>query len=133
MKQFTTSEITEGLDLLGDWLDAKGYTEEAGLCTKAMDEINRLREEIDLLREFNNTCDIELRYRNERYDECLENSIDMSCEIAELRQAMHEIYEVYAGSEGFKPETCAEAYLQDRIKEMAYIAGKHKRVGGVGD
>jgi hypothetical protein len=27
-----------------DWLNAKGYTGEAGLCTKAMDEINRLRE-----------------------------------------------------------------------------------------
>jgi hypothetical protein len=37
-------EYTRDLDLLGDWLDAKGYTEEAGLCTKAMDEINRLRE-----------------------------------------------------------------------------------------
>ena len=38
-------EILQGLDLLGDWLDAKGYTEEAGLCTRAMDEINKLREE----------------------------------------------------------------------------------------
>ena len=37
------NDITEGLDLLGDWLDAKGYTEEAGLCTRAMDEINKLR------------------------------------------------------------------------------------------
>lgn len=37
-------DITGGLDLLGDWLDAKGYTEEAGLCTRAMDEINALRE-----------------------------------------------------------------------------------------
>ena len=45
MKQFTSSEITEGLDLLGDFLDAKGYTEEAGLCTRAMDEINRLRDD----------------------------------------------------------------------------------------
>lgn len=38
-----TDDITGDLDLLGDWLDAKGYTEEAGLCTRAMDEINRLR------------------------------------------------------------------------------------------
>ena len=37
------TDITGDLDLLGDWLDAKGYTEEAGLCTRAMDEINRLR------------------------------------------------------------------------------------------
>ena len=39
-----SEDITGDLDLLGDWLDAKGYTEEAGLCTRAMDEINRLRE-----------------------------------------------------------------------------------------
>ena len=39
-----SDDITGDLDLLGDWLDAKGYTEEAGLCTRAMDEINRLRE-----------------------------------------------------------------------------------------
>jgi hypothetical protein len=40
-----SDNITGDLDLLGDWLDAKGYTEEAGLCTRAMDEINKLREE----------------------------------------------------------------------------------------
>ena len=27
-----------------DWLNAKGYTGEAGACHQAMDEINRLRE-----------------------------------------------------------------------------------------
>jgi len=45
-----SEDITGGLDLLGDWLDAKGYTEEAGLCTKAMDEINALREECSNLK-----------------------------------------------------------------------------------
>ena len=51
--------------------------------------------------------------------------------ISRLRMAMHDIYEVYAGSEGFIPETCSEAYLQERMKEMAYIAGKHKhRING---
>ena len=44
-----------------------------------------------------------------------------------LRAAMHDIYEVYAGSEGFIPQTCPEAYLQERVKEMADIAAKHKR------
>ena len=47
-------------------------------------------------------------------------------QISQLRMAMHDIYEVYAGSEGFIPETCPEAYLQERMKEMAYIAGEHK-------
>lgn len=40
-------DITNDLDLLGDWLDAKGYGEEAGLCTKAMDLINKQSEEIE--------------------------------------------------------------------------------------
>ena len=80
-----SDDITGDLDLLGDWLDAKGYTEEAGLCTLAMDEINK------------------------------------------LRTAMHDIYEVYAGSDGFTPKTFAEECLQERIKEMAYIAAQYKR------
>ena len=52
-------------------------------------------------------------------------------EIEMLRQAMHDIYEVYAGSEGFIPETCPEAYLQERVKEMADIAAKHKRAAAL--
>lgn len=51
----------------------------------------------------------------------------LESENAALRAAMHDIYEVYAGSEGFIPETCPEAYLQGRVKEMADIAAKHKR------
>lgn len=43
-------DITGGLDLLGDWLDAKGYTEEAGLCTRAMDFIHKQGEENEKLR-----------------------------------------------------------------------------------
>ena len=29
-----TDDLTGDLDLLGDWLDAKGFGEEAGLCTR---------------------------------------------------------------------------------------------------
>ena len=36
-----TDELTGGLDLLGDWLDAKGYGEEAGLCTRVMDHMHK--------------------------------------------------------------------------------------------
>jgi len=57
----------------------------------------------------------------------IDEVIRLRAENARLHQALHDIYEVYAGSEGFHPETCAEAYLQDRIKEMAYIAAEHKR------
>ena len=48
--------------------------------------------------------------------------------IEELESAMREIYEVYAGSDGFIPETCAEGYQQQLIKEMAEIAAKYMRI-----
>ncbi len=34
-------EYTRNLDLLGDWLDAKGYGEEAGLITRSMDYMHK--------------------------------------------------------------------------------------------
>jgi hypothetical protein len=49
--------------------------------------------------------------------------------IVELEDAFREIYEVYAGSEGFIPETCAEGYQQQLIKEMSDIAAKYMRKG----
>ena len=49
--------------------------------------------------------------------------------ITQLEDAFREIYEVYAGSEGFIPETCAEARQQQLIKEMSDIAAKHMRKG----
>ena len=115
-------DITGGLDLLGDWLDAKGYTEEAGLCTRAMDEINRLRSIIS-----KDPNVVMIAYESGDHQKLGRGIGKLRDENMLLRQAMHDIYEVYAGSEGFIPETCPEAYLQDRIKEMAYIAGKHKR------
>jgi len=47
--------------------------------------------------------------------------------ITQLEDAFREIYEVYAGSEGFIPETCAEARQQQLIKEMSDIAARHMR------
>ena len=35
-----------------------------------------------------------------------------------LREAVHQITEVYIGSDGFKPETAPEAYQQHLIKQM---------------
>jgi len=49
--------------------------------------------------------------------------------ITKLEDAFREIYEVYAGSDGFIPETCAEGYQQQLIKEMADIAARHMRKG----
>lgn len=49
--------------------------------------------------------------------------------ITELEDAFREIYEVYAGSEGFIPETCAEAHQQQLIRDIADIAARHMRKG----
>jgi len=43
--------------------------------------------------------------------------------IAELTAALREAYEVYAGSDGFIPETAAEGYQQQLIKQMVDIIG----------
>lgn len=37
---------------------------------------------------------------------------------ARLRAALREAYEVYAGSDGFIPETASEGYQQQIIKQM---------------
>ena len=49
--------------------------------------------------------------------------IDCRDRIAELEAALREAYEVYAGSDGFIPETAAEGYLQQLISEMVAIIG----------
>ena len=38
--------------------------------------------------------------------------------IAQLEAALRAAYEVYAGSDGFIPETCAEGYQQQIITQM---------------
>ena len=47
--------------------------------------------------------------------------------IAELEAGMREIYEVWAGSDGFIPETAPEGYQQQIIKQMVDIAAKHMK------
>jgi uncharacterized coiled-coil protein SlyX len=64
------------------------------------------------------------------YIKALEEEIAAQAKrIEELEDAFREIYEVYAGSEGFIPETCAEAHQQQLIKEMAEIAAEYMRKG----
>ena len=43
-------------------------------------------------------------------------------EIERLRAALAEIFEMWAGSEGFIPETAPEGYLLELIKRMAMRA-----------
>lgn len=39
-----SDNITHDLDLLDDWLAGKGYTEEAGLCLRALTLIHKLQD-----------------------------------------------------------------------------------------
>jgi hypothetical protein len=48
---------------------------------------------------------------------------ERNARIAELEAALREAYEVYAGSDGFIPETAAEGYQQQLIKQMVDIIG----------
>jgi len=47
----------------------------------------------------------------------------LKARIADLEAALREAYEVYAGSDGFIPETAAEGYQQQLIKQMVDIIG----------
>lgn len=85
------------------------------VCHEAADAIEALDKRIVEIEEaYVRLSDKELRQRER---------------IAELEDAFREIYEVYAGSDGFIPETCAEGYQQQLIKEMADIAARHMRKG----
>lgn len=42
----------------------------------------------------------------------------LTTEVERLRAALRDAYEVHAGSDGFIPETCAEGYQQQIIKQM---------------
>lgn len=53
--------ICHDVDLLGDWLDAKGYTEEAGLCLRVLGLIHEQAEENAKLREALKDCESEMR------------------------------------------------------------------------
>ena len=54
----------------------------------------------------------------------MQNS-ELTMQIAELKDAMREIYEVWADSDGFEVETDTEEYALWLIIEMRDIAAKH--------
>ena len=47
---------------------------------------------------------------------------EQAAEIERLREALREVFEEWAGSEGFIPETAPEGYLLQLTKRMADIA-----------
>lgn len=75
---------------------------------EAADEITRLTEEVERLREMQRTVLVEQG----------EMVATLTARVKELEGALRAAYEVYAGSEGFVPETAAEGYQQQIIKQM---------------
>lgn len=47
-------------------------------------------------------------------------------EVQKLRMAMFDIYEVYAGSEGYIIQNPTEAYIHNLMMQMIEIAAEHK-------
>ena len=95
-------EYTRDLDLLGDWLDAKGYTEEAGLITRSMDFMHAQARRIAELDDAN----VSLANLNEGLMKMLMNR---DARIASLEAAL-------------KP--FADAYWQDDVSDYVPIGGK---------
>ena len=111
---------------------------------KAADEIERLRAQYEamdkMLREANQhfmRVDMErnkLRAENETLRRDVKTAVmgdsaelqDVKRKNEKLRRAMHDIYEIYAGSDGTLIETSPD-YLKHMIIEMANIAAEHKR------
>ena len=77
-------------------------------CKARQDTIEAQAAEIKRLREAHSTVEAELT-ANERM-------VDV------LREALHEVFEQWAGSEGFIPKTAPEGYLLGLSKRMADTA-----------
>ena len=56
------------------------------------------------------------------YDYWAIKAEELEAERGRLREALHEIAETWAGSDGFIPETAPEGYLQHLLKQMYSIA-----------
>jgi predicted nuclease with TOPRIM domain len=74
-------EYTRDLDLLGDWLDEKGYTEEAGLITRSMDFMHEQARRIAELRK-------EADMMHSEYKTARARIAELEAENARLKQAM---------------------------------------------
>lgn len=86
------------------------------LSNQAADEIERLRADAD----FNYMHGYESAKSDYR-DQLIESEAEierLKDGEARLRAALREAYEVYAGSDGFIPETASEGYQQQIIKQM---------------
>jgi len=82
--------ICHDVDLLGDWLDSRGYTEEAGLCLRVLGLIHEQAEENEKTKRFYIEAGLELRQlreENKRLREALKPLV------AELDDCPNDDYE----------------------------------------
>ena len=98
------ADIVERLRLYAQQFEDQHAPEQITLAMRAgADEIKRLRERTEYWPD-NAERDAVIRHQKE--------------EIERLRAALREAYEVYAGSDGFIPETAGEGYQQQIIRQM---------------
>ena len=103
------AELKDGYSFLGDPMHRKAY-----------EEIERLRSQMVLF-DPNTTQEMAaaaLNFANDEIKRLQERN-------HVLREALRDIYEVYAGSEGIpKPMTAAEGYLLELLMEAVRIAAR---------
>lgn len=96
---------------LDEWGDPMRFA----ICTEAADKIVTLETSLQSTAEAAAT---HLKTAVEHQDRI----IALKAEIEKLREALREVFEEWAGSEGFIPKTAPEGYLLHLTKRMADIA-----------
>jgi hypothetical protein len=71
---------------------------------------------------FDPLCELIAQTRQAARAEAADTLKAQAAEIERLREALHEVFEQWAGSEGFIPKTAPEGYLLGLTKRMADTA-----------
>ena len=127
------------MDIVERLRSVYGWSIEAEWCAEAADEIERLRNAIKVqanaVRVLNEaeTSELNRLRKNAQEAYTAKATLDSEREANKIltdenersREALREIYEVYAGSEGIpQPMTAAEGYLLSLLMEVVRIAQK---------
>lgn len=91
------------------------------------EKIEALEAELEKTKRFYIEAGFELRQLREDNKQLWATVKTYADRVSELKAAMHDIYEVYAGSEGCIAVTYHETLLKLLVNEMGRIAAKHKR------
>lgn len=91
------------------------------------EKIEALEAELEKTKRFYIEAGFELRQLREDNKQLWATVKTYADRVSELKAALHDIYEVYSGSEGCIAVTYHETYLKLLVNEMGRIAAKHKR------